>query len=103
MEKSCRRNAVEVAVLLPVVKAAAKDGKHPVLRKQKRVGSRPRLWLRCASQGFPLVVLFLGVILWSCGLPCVLCAVCGAVSLLVQTKLLYILGLEVRYNCVIWW
>ena len=99
------RSVEVVAVLLPVVKAAAKDGKHPVLRKkQKRVGSRPRLWLRCTSQGFSpsfLVVRFLGVVLWFfCGFPCVLCAVCcercGVVSRSNKTTLLlFISGLEV--------
>ena len=51
------------------------------------------------------LVLFLGVVLWSCGLPCVLCAVCcvrcGVVACSNETAL-FILGLEV-YNCVIWW
>ena len=52
--------------------------KTSVLRKQKRVGSRPRLWLRCTKQGFsccccPFLMCGL-VVLWS-SVCFVLCAV----------------------------
>ena len=77
--------------------------KTPVLRKQKGVESRPRLWLHCTSQGFsPSLLSFFYV--RSCGLVvfCRLCAVrCGVVARSNKTTL-FILGLEV-YNCVIWW
>ena len=79
----------------------------PVPRKQKRVGSRPRLWLRCTSQRFsPCCPFFMCglVVLWSsvgCGLCAVCCARCGVVARANKTTL-FILGLEV-YNCDIWW
>ena len=90
MEKSCRRNAVEVAVLLPV-KAAAKDGKHPFYEKSRRGLNQGHVFgYVVPARDFPLVVLFLCEVLWSCGLllaVCYSCVRCGAVSLLVQTKL----------------
>ena len=92
MEKSCRRNAVEVAVLLPVVKAAAKDGKHPFYESRRGLNQGHVFGHVVPARDFPLVVLFLCEVLWSCGLLLAVCCVlCGAVSLLVQTKLLSLL------------
>ena len=53
-KKSCRRNAVEVAVLLPVVKAAAKDGKHPFYESRRGLNQGHVFGYVVTARDFPL-------------------------------------------------